>query len=262
VRKEQGGENIAVVKNLPAYARNRWEIETSYDVALSAPEQCPYLADREMQLAHFFTASVSAGELDRLLSRGWRKFGMYYFRPACRDCTACVPLRIPVKKFAPTKSQQRAARRNKATGVSFGPLDLRDEVYDVYREHSVTRFNKKTSTEDFYDAFYFTSCPALQSEYFTDGSLGAVGFIDVSSHALSSVYFAYRDSFRRLAPGVFSVLAEVDYARNLGKDYYYLGYWIADNHHMAYKNNFRPNEKMDWRTGAWGELGEGKVSGG
>ena len=55
--------------------------------------------------------NVTPDELEWMLTRGWRRFGHLYFRPACPACSECVSLRIPVATFAPTKSQRRAWKR-------------------------------------------------------------------------------------------------------------------------------------------------------
>jgi arginine-tRNA-protein transferase len=130
-------------------------------------------------------------------------------------------------------------------------LEFRDEIFEVYEDHSYNRFNKASEHEDFYETFYTQSCPAMQSEYYVNNKLAAVGFIDVSSNALSSVYFVYRNEFSKLRLGTFSVINETQFALKLGLSYYYLGYYIESNQSMSYKNSFHVNEKMSWETDLW-----------
>ena len=52
--------------------------------------------------------NVTAEEYERMLMRGWRRFGPLYFRPACQACTQCISLRIPTDTFKPNRSQRRA----------------------------------------------------------------------------------------------------------------------------------------------------------
>ena len=47
-------------------------------------------------------------EHEAMLVRGWRRFGLQYFRPQCTACMECVSLRVAVATFQPTKSQRRA----------------------------------------------------------------------------------------------------------------------------------------------------------
>jgi arginine-tRNA-protein transferase len=142
-------------------------------------------------------------------------------------------------------------RKNRSTIVRFGPLCYRDEIYEIYAEHSLSRFDKQSTVEDFLQNFYSPAWPALQVEYSVDNRLLGVGFLSASVEALSSVYFIYRDEAQALSLGTFSVLAEVAHAFALGKPYYYLGYYLQNNHHMAYKGRFFPHQQMSWTTGQW-----------
>jgi arginyl-tRNA--protein-N-Asp/Glu arginylyltransferase len=204
-----------------------------------------------MVVRYFFASDVCAAELDLLLSTGWRKFGQYYFRPACPDCRECVPIRVPVAAFTSTKSQRRTMQRCAEISVRFAPLAYRDELYEVYSDHSLNRFGKETSPDEFQQTFFEPSCPAMQSEYRHGNDVVGVGFIDISEKALSSVYFVFRPDASDLGLGTYSVIVEIAHARSIGLNYYYLGYYISGNRHMAYKARFRPHEIYDWETGRW-----------
>ena len=218
---------------------------------ISEESDCPYLKEKKCRFAYFFGAEVSAHELDALLSSGWRKFGLYYFMPACNDCRECIPIRIKTNELILSKSQRRAVRDCRDIHIEFKDLEYRDEIFDVYKDHSYNRFRKDSGREDFFDTFYTQSCPSMQSEYYVDNKLAAVGFIDRSSDSLSSVYFVYRTEFLKLRLGTFSVINEANFALSLGLSYYYLGYYIENNKSMSYKNSFNINEKMSWETGMW-----------
>ena len=218
---------------------------------ISEESDCSYIKGKKWRFAYFFGAELSALELDTLLSTGWRKFGLYYFTPVCKDCRECIPLRVNTKELILSKSQRRVVRDCKDIHVEFKDLEYRDEIFDVYKDHSYNRFGKDSDREDFYNSFYTQSCPAMQSEYYVNNKLAGVGFIDRSSNGLSSVYFIYRNEFLKLRLGTFSVINETNFALRLGLSYYYLGYYVENNQSMSYKNNFRINEKMSWETGEW-----------
>ncbi|HNU92632.1 MAG TPA: arginyltransferase [Spirochaetota bacterium] len=224
---------------------------TFQEPRLSDEAPCPYLSGRRARFEYFFAAGLDAGELDGLISAGWRKFGIYYFRPSCPGCESCVPLRVPVAGFRPSKGQRRVIRKNIRTEARFGPLSYRPEVYSIYREHSLARFGRGEDLEDFLSNFYRESCPALQSEYYEGGRLMAVGFLDRSSGGLSSVYFVFRTEFARNSPGIYSVIREIELAASLGLPYYYLGYCVEGCPRMEYKAEFRPFERYSWRESRW-----------
>jgi len=217
----------------------------------SKPGPCPYLKDETEQLEFFFAKEIQPEEIDALLAAGWRKFGKQFFRPACPRCRQCIPLRIPVSEFKPTKSQRKAIVKNKETVMKTRPLQSRPEIYAIYQDHSGHKFSKETTANEFEDSFFDQVCPAFQTEYFCHHLLCAVGFIDSGKQSYSSVYFVYKEAFKKQSLGCYSILREIELARIQGKRFYYLGYFIEKNQSMNYKNRFGPNQKLDWNTGQW-----------
>jgi len=193
------------------------------DMQTSPESDCPYLEGRKWRMNYFFASQLTADELDILLARGWRKFGMYYFRPVCNGCEECIPIRLRTAELNYSKSMKRALRRCAEITVRFNELEYSDAIYEIYKKHSEVRFGKVSSESDFLHSFYTQSCPAIQSEYYLEDKLIAAGFLDASSRALSSIYFVYDTDFSDFRLGTFSVLRETEYALSLGLDYYYLG---------------------------------------
>jgi leucyl-tRNA---protein transferase len=221
------------------------------ETRLSDFTPCSYIPELMWRFEYFFAHGLDGRELDLLLQQGWRKFGYYYFRPNCGECRRCIPIRILARELSPGKSQRRIAKKCANIEVRFGDLDYRKEIFDIYSDHSLNRFGKESDEEDFFASFYTQSCPALQSEYYLDGELIAVGFLDVSRESLSSVYFIYNTAYEDYRLGTCSVIRESEYAASRGLTYYYLGYYIEENQSMAYKGHFHPNEKYDWETRRW-----------
>ena len=225
-------------------------------ILIQKPQQstfspCSYLNEKSCRFEYFLAFNLDGDELDDYLSRGWRKFGVYYFRPDCNPCFSCVPIRILVREFSPSKSQRRVLRKGGNIEMQVNPLKFREEIYEIYRMHSLRRFNKDTDIDEFFYSFYTQSCPSLQTEYFIDGKLIGVGFLDRSKTSLSSVYFIYDTDYESYRPGTFSIIKEIELAASMGLEYYYLGYHISENHSMAYKNKFHPYECYDWMEKSW-----------
>jgi arginine-tRNA-protein transferase len=212
---------------------------------------CSYLQDKCASLTYFVARNLDEHELAFFLNRGWRKFGPYYFRPACPECQDCVPLRVLARQFTPSKSQRRLLRKNSETEVRFQPLHATAEIFAIYQEHTYERFQRVVTWREFVENFYTPSCRAFQSEYYIQEELAAVGFLDRAEAGLSSVYFFYRTKYNHLSLGNYSILKEIEYAAWLGLPYYYLGYYIAKDHSMAYKSLFHPYETYDWHTQIW-----------
>lgn len=223
---------------------------------LSPPTPCPYLPDRSLVNSFFFADSVSASELSWFLSRGWRKFGHYFFRPACPECRACTPLRVPVRRFSPSRGQRRVLRRCAHVRVSFGQLRYEKELFDLYHTHSKQRFGQESGFDEFIANLHSPPCPSLLARYEENERLLGAGYLDLCDDGLSSVYFVFDPASAHLSPGVFSVLREIEEAKNMGLSHYYLGYVVPGCERMAYKAGFRPHQLFSWDDELWHEPGE------
>ena len=126
---------------------------------------CPYLPGKKMRLEFMYLIDIDINEFDKLLENGWRRFGLFFFRPNCIDCIECQPIRIKVNEFKTTKSQRRIINKNKGTEVYFKDLEYKKELFDVYEEHSKNRFNQKSSIEDFKLSFFSKILPSKQSNF-------------------------------------------------------------------------------------------------
>jgi len=215
------------------------------------PEPCPYLEGRSKSSLSFLARGLNDAELSQLLAEGWRKFGPYFFIPACPGCRRCVPVRILAGSFLPSRGQRRVLKKGTRVESRFGPLRLDERAFEIYRDHSYERFGEKVDRESFLLHFYYPSGPVLQSEYWFEGRMVGVGYLDRSSDSLSSIYFCYDPAFSHLRLGTLSVLREIAFTRQLGLDYYYLGYYVPGSERMAYKDGFRPRQHYDWRSGTW-----------
>ncbi len=78
--------------------------------------------------------------------------------------------------------------------------------------------------------------------YFDRDRLIGVALADVVSEALSSIYFFHDPEWRSRALGVFSILQQLQFARDHGLRRQYLGYWISECQSMSYKSQYRPHE--------------------
>lgn len=220
----------------------------------SEPSPCPYLPGRCFVSEFFLAAGLTASELAPFLAAGWRKFGAYFFRPACPDCHQCIPLRVAAERFLPSASQRRILRRNADLQVSCGPLRYSEEAFALYQTHSQERFEQPSDREGFVASFYQPSCPALQLELRLQGELIGLGILDLASAGLSSVYFCFDPRHSRRNLGTFGALQEIELTRRLGLPWYYLGYFVPGSPRMAYKDHFRPRQHFDWESRCWLEV--------
>jgi arginine-tRNA-protein transferase len=225
---------------------------------VEAPRVCSYLPDEVAALEHRIMVDVSPDELDALLARGWRRFGPDYFRPACARCDACVPTRIVVADFAPTKSQRRARKKAEGLRVMVGPPEVdaaRLALYHAWhaeREAAREWAPSALEADEYRLQFAFPHPSAREVAFYDDdagGRLIAVGLCDETPRAWSLIYFFYDPAYRHRSLGVANVVIAVEIARARGIPHVYLGYRVTACPSLRYKASFGPREELAGRPG-------------
>jgi arginine-tRNA-protein transferase len=222
-----------------------WQI---WQAALDEP--CPYLPDLTATTDYRILKEVSPHEHERLLELGWRRFGQQYFRPECVGCSACVSLRVPLATFQPTKSQRRARRKCTHWRVEVSSPRVTDERLELFAawhamREDTRRWKPNALSAKEYAATFCAPHPCAREMVYFDGDrLVAVGLIDVTPRAASSVYFYYHPDVAAYSPGVASVLCEAEWARQQGCVHLYLGYRVLGCPSTEYKAHYRPHELL------------------
>jgi arginine-tRNA-protein transferase len=190
-----------------------------------------------------------------LLARGFRRSGSHVYRPACEPCLRCVPVRIPVNRFTPNRSQRRNARLNADLRLIERPAHFSPEHYALYETYVRSRHGdgsmaEQVSPENYND---FLILPwggeTMLLELRLDGHLMGVAVTDRLPKSLSAVYTFFDPECSIRAPGTYAVLRQIELARALGLEQLYLGYWIEECRKMSYKDAYRPLQA--WIGGQW-----------
>jgi arginine-tRNA-protein transferase len=219
--------------------------------------ECSYLADRRATTVFVDPyAPMDNTAYSALADIGFRRSGAYVYRPRCAGCTACVPVRIPVADFRPDRSQRRAFAKNTDLEVSFKPPVFEAEHFELYRRYTHSRHpggGMDTDEPAQYRGFLISPWADTRFvEFRKEGRLLAVAVVDCMLQGLSAVYTFFDPHEPRRALGVNAVLWEIEYARQLGLPWVYLGYWINETRKMSYKTRYRPLEA--YLSGEWRNL--------
>jgi leucyl-tRNA---protein transferase len=217
---------------------------------------CPYLPGRMSSNRAFWAEQIPAEVYHAFMDAGFRRSGKVVYQPGCRGCRQCVSMRVPVARFAPSKSQRRSVRRNQDVRVTVGAPAADEEKFALYQKYITQWHGKESSGEDdsfeSFVAFLYQS-PVTTVEYqYRDpaGKLLGVGICDLCEQSLSSVYFYHDPDQARRGLGTFSAMYEISECVTRGVPYYYLGYWVDGCTTMAYKATYRPHQIL-YPDGIW-----------
>src|SRR5438105_12016233 len=158
------------------------------------PHACAYLPDRAARLEYSFAARLSGAEYEELMNRGYRKFGALLFRPVCQACDECRPIRIPVERFAPDRSQRRAWKRNSDLTVVHGKPAADDQRLELYRRYHAAQAARKgwpyqeKSRADYLFSFVRNPVSSVEISLWEEDRLRAVVLTDVTPNVVSGVY--------------------------------------------------------------------------
>ena len=228
---------------------------------------CGYLSTRLAQSLiaspqHLINAEVYSG----LIQQGFRRSGMFAYRPHCENCRECIPVRIILQDFIANRSQKRAYKHHQNLVTSILPVAFHAEHYALYASYQKERHadeieSKKDASsnksqpkkidkseqdemEQYNNFLCQSNVESVMVEFRENGRLKMVSVIDLVRDGISAVYTFYETSDTKASFGTYNVMWQIDWAKSLNFPYLYLGYWIKDSQKMAYKQNFKPLEKL------------------
>lgn len=221
---------------------------------MTPPHACSYLADQEAMSMFADPLLLDNTIYSQLAHYGFRRSGEHVYRPACRNCQACISVRIPVEQFRPHRRDRRCRKTNADLHTRVGESGT-EEQFELYRRYLDARHSGGGMDNPNYDNFtgFLTSLwsDTRFLEIRSRHALLAVAVTDRLDDGLSAVYTFFDPDQTDRGLGNFAILEQIEYTRSLGLEWLYLGYWIEKSPKMAYKRRFTPLQgyiRDHWET--------------
>lgn len=196
------------------------------------------------------THLINPSIYSKLIKLGFRRSGLFTYRPSCDTCQACKSLRVNTALFKRNRTQQKLWHKMQSNLVySISPLYFEQSHFDLYRNYQQTRHagaGMDTDDQDQYQRFLLESQVNTKMVQFYDQNLRLkiISIIDYIDDGISAVY-TFFDPQAHGSLGTYAILWLIEYCKAINKPWLYLGYWLKENSKMAYKVNFKPYQILD-----------------
>jgi arginine-tRNA-protein transferase len=162
---------------------------------LTASYPCSYLPQNEAR-SQVVSPSHGVGRdtYSHLIRLGFRRSGLFTYRPSCDTCQACLPFRVLARHFLPTRSQKRAWVKHQHLLARVMPPAFQAAHYELFMRYQSDRHSDGGMNHDSaeqYTQFLLRSQVESYLVEFTDPTTKAikiVSLIDVTEDGISAVY--------------------------------------------------------------------------
>ena len=223
---------------------------------VTTPYKCGYLPNKLAQSLiaspqHLIDANIYSG----LITQGFRRSGKFAYRPHCENCRACIAVRLILSEFSPSRSQKRAYKQHSDLTAQIFPLHFNQQHFELYESYQSLRHLDETASEtsatgkdeaEQYRQFLCQSnVESLMIEFKdVNNQVKIVSVVDIVKDGISAVYTFYEATEAKASFGTYSIMWLAEWTKGLNLPYLYLGYWIKDSQKMAYKQQFKPQQKL------------------
>ena len=224
-------------------------------IRLSMRSECPYIDGRTEQRVAV-DISQNPALHDRMARAGFRRVENWVYKPACPGCNACIPWRVDTVNFKMGRNLLRIWRVNDDLACHIAPISPTAEHYNLFRRYVGTRHGDgqmaSMNHDEFISMIENSPIESVLLDYRTaDGRLIGTVLTDVQNDGLSAVYSFFDPDESKRSLGTYMIMDMIDFAKELGLAWLYLGYYVEDSSKMYYKARFQPASVFidgQWQT--------------
>lgn len=198
--------------------------------------------------------------MDKLLSLGYFRSGKSMFHSPVTFIegipNSTIRTRLTLNNHILGKSSRKLlARNNRKFTHELVPLELTKEIKDLYAIYKQECFKGSLNgelsewLEGSKDNQIFNT--RICKIYDGDKLVGA-SFVDLGHESMASIMGIYHPDYKKCSLGIYSMLVEVEYAKEKGLAYYYPGYILSASARFEYKKkvgnlSYKSFNSMKWR---------------
>ena len=220
---------------------------------LSMRSGCPYITGKtEQRIAVDIDFQPSVH--DSLARAGFRRVENWVYKPACPNCTACLPWRVNVGQFRPSRNMARIISTNRDLTRRLADAQPTDQHYQLFKSYVTSRHDDgqmaRMDRDDFNSMISNSPIETMLIDY-VDQDHQLVGSVltDMQQDGMSAVYSFFDPAAAHRSLGTYMIIDLINCAVDLKLPWLYLGYYVDQSQKMRYKARFQPAEIF--RDGSW-----------
>ncbi len=219
----------------------------------------------------YIPRSLSLSRMDKYLASGWFRAGMLVYKSeiACLEggVWGVINIRLILETYEFKKRWRKLLKQNgQQLTYQVSAMDLTDRHQELYNFHK--KRCRGVITPKLHDYFYGSSWTSdsvfntYQVDVYLGNKLVASSFFDVGKDSVVSILGLYDDAYKDFSLGNYTMLLEIEYAKQLQKKYYYPGYILKNCDLFDYKLALGEMQYYSWkgRWRKWERLDEEKYS--
>jgi arginyl-tRNA--protein-N-Asp/Glu arginylyltransferase/predicted nucleotidyltransferase len=174
----------------------------------------------------------------------------------------CYPTRYRLKEFRLNKGLRRILKRNsdlKTVIRPFRPTEGKDALHTAHHHARFDKKHERYTVRTRFDYLKYAPVELMEACVFDGEKLIACSIFEVAEKSVYSSLAFWDLNEKHRGLGILTVLMEMQFARENGKEFYYLNHYVKQNPNFQYKTRFPALELWDWDNERWVDFKDERV---